>query len=246
MPESTQRMKDGRVCRSDERNPEKEERADNGHGRKPRLTSHLVDEQDGPYATHDASDNCIMPYVSDWRSGSLKTWLKMTGIQTPSPMLTKPTQKMGGEIPVAHSYINEWSTSRRRGRYFLLYSVIFGFGALICAVLGVWIIPTFGWQYMFVIGALPALIAIYLRWSVPESPRWLVAKGQFDEADRIVARAEKSISKGGKVLLPPVVAINVQGADRKMHLAELFRGFTFAGRSCCGCLQLSDTRSDRA
>ncbi len=131
---------------------------------------------------------------------------------------------LGGEIPVAHSYINEWSTSRRRGRYFLLYSVIFAVGGLCAALLGVWIVPTFGWQYMFVIGALPALVAIYLRWNMPESPRWLAAKGRLDEADRVVTRAENSVSKGGTVPLPPVVAISVQGPGRKTRLAELFQG----------------------
>jgi putative MFS transporter len=131
---------------------------------------------------------------------------------------------LGGEIPIAHSYINEWSTSRGRGKYFLFYSVLFAVGGLCAALLGVWVVPSFGWRYMFFIGTLPAIIAIYLRWSVPESPRWLASKGRLEEADRVLSRAEYSISKGGTLPLPPIVPVTVVGPGKKTRLAELFQG----------------------
>jgi len=137
---------------------------------------------------------------------------------------------LGGEIPVAHTYINEWSTSRKRGRYFLLYSVIFAFGGLCAALLGVWIVPSFGWRYMFFIGALPALIAIYLTRRVPESPRWLAARGRLAEADRVLSMAEESVSRGGRIPLPPIAAVNVVQPGRKMRFAELFQGI-YLGRT---------------
>ena len=43
---------------------------------------------------------------------------------------------------------------------------------------GLWVVPHLGWQYMFVIGALPALLTLVLRRLLPESPRWLAVRGR--------------------------------------------------------------------
>src|SRR5699024_3607620 len=41
------------------------------------------------------------------------------------------------------------------------------------------------------IGAIPAAYALVVRWGLPESVRWLEAKGRLTEADAIVKRFEK-------------------------------------------------------
>src|SRR5207248_7237614 len=48
-----------------------------------------------------------------------------------------------------------------------------------------------GWRVMYGIGALLALIGIALRIRLPESPRWLIARGRTTEADRIVREMEQ-------------------------------------------------------
>src|SRR6185312_2541909 len=80
---------------------------------------------------------------------------------------------LGGEIPVASTYISEILRAERRGGSFLSYQMIFPIGLLCAGVAGAAVVPSLGWQWMFIIGAVPALIALVLRRYCPESPRWL-------------------------------------------------------------------------
>ncbi len=70
---------------------------------------------------------------------------------------------LGGEVPVAAAYINELSRAKGRGRFFLLYELIFPVGLVGASLLGFWLVPRFGWQTMFVIGGLPAILAVFYQ-----------------------------------------------------------------------------------
>ena len=67
---------------------------------------------------------------------------------------------MGAEVPVAASYINEIAPAQKRGRFVLLYEFVFAVGVLAAGLLGRWTIPAFGWQSIFWIGAIPALLIV--------------------------------------------------------------------------------------
>src|SRR5690606_37641033 len=62
---------------------------------------------------------------------------------------------LGGEVPVAATYLNELSPAKNRGRIIFTLQTGFALGTLLTGVIAVWAIPMFGWQSMFVIGALP-------------------------------------------------------------------------------------------
>src|SRR5579884_2422306 len=62
---------------------------------------------------------------------------------------------LGGEVPVAAAYIGEMAKARGRGFFFLIYEGIFGIGLFAAALLGTWMVPRFGWQSMFILGAAP-------------------------------------------------------------------------------------------
>ena len=110
---------------------------------------------------------------------------------------------LGGEVPVAATYINEICPSRLRGRVVFSLQTVFAFGVLMTGLAAVWIIPTFGWRAMFLIGALPVLLAIFLPRLLAESPRWLAERGRTDEASAIVAAVETRLIAGGAVLANP-------------------------------------------
>jgi putative MFS transporter len=130
---------------------------------------------------------------------------------------------LGGEVPVAAAYINELSRARGRGRFFMIYELIFPLGLLLAAGLGSWLVPRFGWESMFVIGALPAFLALFLRRALPESPRWLIDKGRLTEARAALERIERSAgvtpSHAAAAAAAPmqIVAPDVQ-APRRLEL----------------------------
>jgi putative MFS transporter len=97
---------------------------------------------------------------------------------------------VGGEMPVAAVYINELSKARGRGRFFLLYEMLFPIGLMMTGQIGAVLVPMFGWQVMFLIGGIPGLVITWLLLRLPESPRWLISKRRFAEAEAIVREME--------------------------------------------------------
>lgn len=99
---------------------------------------------------------------------------------------------LGGELPVAATYINEISRAHGRGRFVLLYEIVFPIGLLASNALGAWVVPRFGWQAMYFIGAMPLILFVVLRRLVPESPRWLAEHKRLDDADAAVTAFERT------------------------------------------------------
>jgi putative MFS transporter len=130
----------------------------------------------------------------------------------------------GGEIPVASVYINEFISAKRRGRFFLLYEVIFPIGLMFAGIAGYFLVPLYGWRAMFLVGLVPAILMIPLRWSLTESPRWLASKGRLEEADRIVGDLERAAVKEGKPLAAAETIEIPRVAERNTDWRELFQG----------------------
>jgi putative MFS transporter len=126
-----------------------------------------------------------------WSAASLIVFRFLQGIGT------------GGEVPVASAYINEFASAKRRGRFFLLYEVLFVVGLAFAAVLGYLLVPTLGWQSLFYIGLLPAVLTLPMRSFLPESPRWLLSKGRSAEAEAVLSRLERDATVHGRILPAP-------------------------------------------
>jgi putative MFS transporter len=85
---------------------------------------------------------------------------------------------LGGEVPVANTYINEFAGSTRRGRFVLIQQTMFAVGLTAASLVGIFVVPILGWQWMFILGGLPVLLVLPMIRVLPESPRWLVARGR--------------------------------------------------------------------
>ncbi|KVN92615.1 MFS transporter [Burkholderia ubonensis] len=100
---------------------------------------------------------------------------------------------LGGELPVAATYINEITRAHGRGRFVLLYEIVFPIGLLVSMALGAWLVPRFGWEIMYFVGGMPLVLALVLTRLVPESPRWLASRGRLPEAGQALGVFEASV-----------------------------------------------------
>jgi putative MFS transporter len=77
---------------------------------------------------------------------------------------------LGGELPVVTTYVLESSPQRDRAKWVVWLQSFWAGGALVAAVISYFIIPEYGWRVGLFMGALPALYALYLRRTLPETP----------------------------------------------------------------------------
>ncbi|MCC7268171.1 MAG: MFS transporter [Caulobacteraceae bacterium] len=108
---------------------------------------------------------------------------------------------IGGEYGAVNSAIQELIPARRRGVVDLTVNGSFWVGAALGAfgsvlVLNPDLVPQeYGWRLAFVIGGLLALVIIFVRRMIPESPRWLMTHGRPEEAEAIVERIEAGVAR---------------------------------------------------
>ncbi|KVM51353.1 MFS transporter [Burkholderia ubonensis] len=131
---------------------------------------------------------------------------------------------LGGELPVAATYINEITRAHGRGRFVLLYEIVFPIGLLVSMALGAWLVPRFGWEIMYFVGGMPLALALVLTHLVPESPRWLASRGRLPEAGQALGVFEASV----KGPLPPAPVTQAAAFDEmvrqhpKRRMIDLF------------------------
>ncbi|MFB5567207.1 MFS transporter [Bacillus cereus] len=79
---------------------------------------------------------------------------------------------LGGELPVASTLVSESVEAHERGKIVVLLESFWAGGWLIAALISYFVIPKYGWEVAMVLSAIPALYALYLRWNLPDSPRF--------------------------------------------------------------------------
>jgi len=69
----------------------------------------------------------------------------------------------------------------------------FPLGLALAALLAYFIIPTYGWRTVFIIGVVPAVLLFFVRMVMPESVRYLISRGRLTEAEKTVAEIEAKL-----------------------------------------------------
>ena len=141
---------------------------------------------------------------------------------------------LGGLVPSLNALAAEFVSPRRRSLVATLMMSGVPIGGCAAALVGIAVLPTFGWRAMFVI-AVPALcvvvpVAVKL---LPESPQWLRTRGLHEQARAIEERYGLVVVEAGPVpIAPPVRALlqpPYRGATVLLSLATVVTLFTWYG-----------------
>jgi MFS family permease len=98
---------------------------------------------------------------------------------------------IGGEYGAINSAIEEFIPPGYRGRVDGLINASWNIGAILAssaAFFALGSLPIGAWRTVFWFGAVVAVGVLFVRNTVPESPRWLVARGRAAEARAIVVK----------------------------------------------------------
>ena len=108
---------------------------------------------------------------------------------------------IGGEYAAINSTIQEFIPARYRGRTDLIINGSFWVGAAIGAAGSIVLLdpslfaPDVGWRVAFFIGAVLGLVIFFMRFWIPESPRWLITHGHQGKAEAIIKNIEDGFAE---------------------------------------------------
>jgi putative MFS transporter len=135
---------------------------------------------------------------------------------------------VGGTLPVDYALMAEFLPARSRGRWLVMLEGFWALGTVAIA-LAAWAVslyvPADGWRYIFVFTGLPAVIGIWLRLWVPESPLHLLRTGRIDQAKGVL---NQMLRTNGKQELSPDETPSLPHSSTQTHLlAPALRHRTF-------------------
>ena len=70
---------------------------------------------------------------------------------------------LGAEVPIVASYAADFVPAKKRGALMSLYQSCFILGIILSSLLGWLIVPRWGWRVLLGFGAIPVLLAVWLR-----------------------------------------------------------------------------------
>jgi len=94
-----------------------------------------------------------------------------------------------GLIAVDIPLVQEFVPAYKRGWVSGLTTTLLPAGNILGAVSGAFLAPVIGWRGLFLVGLVPALLVLMIRYWVPESPRFLMRMGRHEEARKSLAWA---------------------------------------------------------
>ena len=143
------------------------------------------------------------------------------------------TLGVGGIVATHAVYLSEMTSTGIRNRVLLASQSLTALVAVSVNLLAFWLIPG-QWQlYLWVSAAV--LIFIFLPllfWLLPESPRWLEAKGHHEAAEREMARLEQRVRRAGHANLPePEHGLHPVLIAEQRGWREIFTNPQYRGRT---------------
>lgn len=158
---------------------------------------------------------------------------------------------LGGELTIALPLISEFVPTRYRGVAVSLFNMgAGGLGNIVSFIFATIVIGVFGptldslggsWRWYFGFLALPALLVLYMRRRLPETPRFLLGQGRVSEANRSLSilksgrlnpkglRIEQFVAETDAMALEKPKEVRGKSAGRAVFSKPLLRGTLTVG-----------------
>lgn len=136
---------------------------------------------------------------------------------------------LGADYPISSTITAEFSPTLHRGRQLVVTIGSWTLGAVFAYLVSLALLHTGtdNWRYMLASGAIPALVVMWLRRSIPESPRWLMASGQEEKALEVASEVAHGAGRQLDSISPGLGTELAQGsgatASRLGSFVRLFR-----------------------
>ena len=99
---------------------------------------------------------------------------------------------MGGVLVLTITIASEFAPAKIRARMVGIMFVGFAMGPVTVGLCSMLFIPLYGWRIVLFFALLPVLLIPFLWALLPESVRFLVQKGRYDKAVKVLRRMEKA------------------------------------------------------
>ena len=130
---------------------------------------------------------------------------------------------LGAEIAIVLPYITEFVPSGKRAPMMTTATAAWLLGLPVAALVGAAIVPSLTWRAMFVVGAVPIVVALVMVWRLPESVRYLVRTGHHERAAGLVDALVGPATVTDTTTLPAVETRSAPGSVRKLLSRDYLR-----------------------
>jgi len=93
---------------------------------------------------------------------------------------------VGGLYAIDLALVQEFVPARYRGVISGLLTAFIPIGVMLASFCAGYFTPMIGWRGLFLIALIPAFLTLVIRVWVPESPRWLISKGRYEDAAKSI------------------------------------------------------------
>ncbi|MCA4133887.1 MFS transporter [Arthrobacter sp. M4] len=135
---------------------------------------------------------------------------------------------IGAEAAIIPTFIAEFIPASKRGLFVGSVAGFFSLGYVSAALLGTFVVAGHpeGWRFGQLVTAMPILLLLWWRRTLPESPRWLMSRGQLQDAEDVVTSLEQGQLKpvsGRRIVGAGEVGAGEQTATARQEKPKLFQ-----------------------